>query len=195
MRKIVLALMVAVIGLLAACIDTVVPQQTQQANFTGIPYTLNVASVEIAEDYKTSKVPPHVEGSADMPPAATFRDWVSSRIAAGGKTGRAEVVISDASIIRHDLPRQTSGIQGYFTTEQTQEFKGSLQVQIKIYDDRNILPISTITVQSRVMHTLSEHAGPADQKTLCHNMSIELLKQLEPELDRNIHEHFSTFLM
>lgn len=187
--------MLLLVGLLTACTETVVPQPPQQASFKGPSYVLNVASIDIAEDYQTSKVLPHVEGHADMPPAAVFRDWVAQHVSAGGRAGRAEVVISDAGILRRDLPKQTSGIEGYFTEEQTEEYKGSLQIEIKIYDDRNILPVAQISASSRAMHTLGEKAGLEDHKALYHNMSIELVKVIEPEIEKNIRAHMSNYLM
>ncbi len=195
MRKILFAAVVLILGLSTACHDTYVPPKPQPLSFTGTPYTLKVASISIVEEYRPSSTLPHVEKLSDITPNEAIKEWATSRILAGGTTGRAELVIKDAHIVKRNLPKQKTGIEGYFTEEQTEEYKGALEVELKIYDDQHTLPVASLRVSSKNLRTLGENATVIQRKNLYHEMSVELVKLIEPELERNIQQHFSNYLM
>jgi len=194
MRKTIFTVMVLCMGLVSACEQTYVPQKPQ-INFGGTPYVLNVATINIVEDYRSSKELPNVEKLADITPAEAVRQWAAARLVAGGKTGYAEVVIDDAHIIRKELPKQKTGIEGYFTSEQTEEYDGALEVEIKIYDERHTLPVASIHVTSGSSRTIGENATLVDRSNTYHDISVELIKLLETELDKNIRQHFTNYIL
>src|SRR5262249_6132855 len=147
MRKILMLILFSLLAAQTACEQTYIPPR-KQVSFSGAPYGLNVASVNVVDEYKSSKRPPHVELLSDMPPAEAIKQWVSSRLIAKGQNGYAELVIKDAYITKQELPKQKTGIEGYFTTEQTEQYDGRLEMEIKLYDGVNILPVASIHVVS-----------------------------------------------
>ncbi len=195
MRKIMGVMTLIAVGLLSACEQTSVPEAKPQMNFSGMPYTLNVATIHVVEDYKSQKEPPHVEKRANITPAETVKEWAAARLVAGGKAGYADVVIEDAHIIKKDLPKQKTGVEGLLTSEQTEAYDGGLEVEIKIYDEQHTLPVASIHVKSKSTRTLGENATLVERNNTCSDISAELIKLLEPELDSNIRSHFTRYLL
>lgn len=190
MRAFMLVLM-----FLAACTQTPVPRENSDVVFSGPVYRLNVARIDVVDEYQSSRMLPHVELLASPSPAETVKRWSDTHLVAGGGTGYAEVVVKDAHILRKNLPKQKTGIEGYFTNEQTEEYDGQLEVTLKIYDGTRILPVATVDAMSRSMRTLGEDASLEDHKNTYHDISTELIKSLEPELDKNISDNFGKYLL
>lgn len=179
----------------SACQETVVPHYNPTITFNGPSYALNVAQINILEDYQSSKVLPHVEKLASITPAQAVKQWASSKLSADGKTGYAEVSIEDAHILKKDLAKQKTGIEGLFTSEQTEEYDGALEVEIKIYDGVHVLPMAHISAKSESMRTLGEDSTVLDHQNTYFDITEELIKSLELELDRNIERNFKAYLV
>lgn len=194
MRKIATMLLFCLLGITSACEQTYVPQKPQ-VSFSGEPYILNVASMNVIDEYKTSKTLPHVEGLSDIPPSEAIHQWAAARMIAKGQSGYAEIVIKDARITRKTMPKQKTGLEGYFTTEQTEEYSGRLEVEIKIYDGASSLPVAHLSTYSQSSLTLAENATLVDHSNAYHQISVDLIKALEPQLDRNIRGHFGKYLL
>lgn len=194
MRKIPFLVILFFSGLLSACEETAyVPQHP--VSFEGTSYVLNVSAINIVEEYHSQSQPPHVEKLSDIPPAEALKQWAAARLVAGGKTGYAEVVIKDAHITKKNLPKQKSGLEGVFTAEQTEEYDGALETDIKIYDGQHVLPVASIHAVSHNSRTLAENATLVDRSNTYHEMSVELIRTLEVEMNKNIREHFEKYLM
>jgi hypothetical protein len=191
MRNIILA---AVLLLLAAC-EHKLPPKPAELNFAGPPYTLNVSSIRMAEDYVPRKLPPHVEYLFDVPPAEAIQQWVKARLVATGQKGYLEVDIRDASVIRKDLPKKETGLAGLFTKEQTEEYDGKLDMTLKIYNGHKLLPVANVHVTAQRTQTLREDATAEDRKALYRQMTADLMNDLTAELDKNIRQYFANYLM
>ena len=177
-----------------SCNQTYLPKK-QEIGFSGKPFVLNVANITVIEEYTTSKKLPNVEGLSDITPSDALKKWVSDRLVAGGNKNTAEVVITDAHINKKQIPKTKSGVEGYFTNEQTEEYFGELAVEIKIYDERRNLPIAKINVSSKNTRTLPENATIIDHENIYHDMSIELMTLLENSLNQNIKDHFGNYII
>ncbi len=174
MRYIMAAL---TLSFLAACTQApVIPYEP--LDVSGPPYRLNVASVNVVKDYISPKRLPNVEHLADVSPAQAVKKWAAERLIAGGSINTLEVDVKDASILRKDLPKKTSGIEGAFTTEQTEEYDGSLEVEIKIYNAGSVLPVAHLSVAAHQVMTLPDDAAPIDREHLYHRMTVELMKTI-----------------
>ncbi|HEU5047795.1 MAG TPA: hypothetical protein VFT64_08135 [Rickettsiales bacterium] len=194
MRKIAIAPMVLFLAGLSACNDTAVPYK-EPVSFAGEQYTLNVAGVNVVDEYQSSKELPNVELLSDITPAQAMRQWSDERLVAKGNTGRAEVVIKDAHIVQKSLPKKKSGVEGYFTTEQTQELNGRLEVEIKIYDGISALPLAMVQASSESSMTLPENATIMDRNKAYHAITVELVHRIEPPVVQGIQGHFGKFMM
>lgn len=179
---------------LAACTQPEL-MQIEPLDVSGPVYHLNVASVTIAKDYTAPHSLPHVEYLADIPPAEAVRKWASERLIADGQQNSLEVTIKEASILRTDIPKQTTGIEGAFTTEQTEQYNGTLDVEIKIYTPQSALPAAHLEVKAHQLLTLPDDAAPIDREHVYHQMTVELMKQVLPQLDDNIRRYFGNYIM
>ncbi|WP_049974365.1 hypothetical protein [Azospirillum sp. B4] len=95
------------------------------------PITLNVAEIEVVNDYVSPMKPPNIEYQLQLTPAEVVRLWVQDRLKAAGSSGKARVVIKNASIVEVNLPR-TTGVKGWFTTDQSQRYDGRVDVEIQV---------------------------------------------------------------
>ena len=190
MRKTIIAALL----LATACTQTYIPPKPD-IDFSGTPYLLNVANITVVNEYISSGQLPNVEKLADITPTDLITKWEGSKLVAAGHSGYAELVIKDAHIRKHDLGKKKTGVEGYFAKEQTEEYDGGLEVELKIYDGKKTMPVASLNAAAKNSRTLREDANIIDHNTLYHEMSVELLKLIEPELDRNIHEHFGRFLV
>ncbi len=190
MRKTIIALML----LATACTQTYVPEKPE-IDVSGTPYLLKVEKFSVVDEYIPSNVPPNVEKLADISPTDLIKKWANARIVAAGQTGYAELVIKDAHIIKKDLGKKKTGVEGYFAKEQTEEYNGGLEVELKVYDGKKTMPVATLHTSSKNTRTLREDANIIDHNKLYHEMSVELLRLIEPELERNIREHFYNYLV
>lgn len=189
----VVAFLVSLI-LLTACEHTM-PEPRAELNFTGSPYRFNVERVDIDEDYVAARRLPHVDHLADISPSQAVRQWVGQMIAAEGKAGRLEINIKDASVVKKSLPKQKQGIEGWLTKEQTEEYDGTLEVEVKLYSPRKILPVARAEAVAHVSHTLREDATLLDRKNMYHQMTVELMQSLQMEMDKNLRLYFANYLM
>jgi hypothetical protein len=185
----------ALLLLFTACEHAVPPKPPEALDFSGAPYRLNVGTIEVVKDYISPHGPANVEYLADVPPAKAIKQWVVARMVAAGRTGSLEVDIKDASIVKKDLPKKKHGLEGWFTKEQTEEYDGTLDVEMKIYSGHKALPVAHIEVSAFQSHTLREDATLVDRQALYHQMNVELMGQLNAELDKNIRQYFVHYLV
>ncbi len=89
--------------LVAACADEDVPFIPPISFAQQPPIALNVATVEVVDEYVPPKTLPNVEHAAPTPPYRAVREWAGQRLKAAGTTGYVRVGIRDASIVRKPL--------------------------------------------------------------------------------------------
>ena len=71
-------------------------------------------------------------------------------------------------IVKKDLPKQKTGIEGMLTNEQAEQYDGTLTVALKIYTSQNVLPIGRLEVTARQSLTLPQNAAPVDRERAVH---------------------------
>ena len=71
------------------------------------PITLNVATIQVVDEYVPPKTLPHVEHAAPTPPYRAVRLWADQRLHAVGANGYVRVGIKDASIVEKQLIGQS----------------------------------------------------------------------------------------
>ncbi|MEI6556824.1 MAG: hypothetical protein WCO00_00330 [Rhodospirillaceae bacterium] len=90
---------------------------------------LDVATIDIVDQYRSPMAKPNVEQLAPNPPGQAVRRWAAERLRAVGRSGSAQIIILDASIVESQLARE-QGITAYFTTQQAQRYDGRVEVKI-----------------------------------------------------------------
>ena len=90
--------------LLAACVDDTPTKYAKPISFADEPpIRLNVATIEVVDDYVPPRKLPNVEHAAPTPPYTAVRTWANERLKAVGRTGYARVLIEDAHITQRHV--------------------------------------------------------------------------------------------
>ncbi len=124
------ATMIALTLVVSGCVTTPSHQQTQTSG--PIPkgvIALNVANIDIVDQYRPPQAKPNVDHLVPIPPIRAVHDWATGRLRAVGTGGSVQVIILDASIVEVQLPK-TQGIKGWFTTDQSQRYDGRIEVKV-----------------------------------------------------------------
>ena len=155
---------------------------------------LDVARVEIADEYQEPLRPPNVDHLFPTPPERTMRRWASDRLAATGTQGRyARFVIQDAHVIETELPR-TRGVRGAFTTDQTQRYDLSLKAAIEIREERGNFQTGFATAGVSRSRTVAENITVNEREKVWFEMLEQAMNELNAELERQIRTNMTRFL-
>lgn len=186
MRRLVLLL-----SCLLAPLALVRPALAQSGGFgfsATAPIVLDVAEVEVVETYVAPLKPPNIEHTLSVTPAESVRLWVQARLKAGGTVGKARVTIRQASIVEVQLPR-TTGIRGWFTTDQSQRYDGTLSVSIQIdQPNKNFIGSteSVVTSSKSVSEDTTLDQRQATWDGMVHDMARDLDGQLSQGIRANL---------
>lgn len=179
---------------LCAC-QTPVPEQERTISVEGPKYLLNVARIDVVDDFPAAyHSRTELKPGNDASLAKVMHDWVGTRLVARGADKSMEVRITQAAITKKDLPKQKTGLEGLFTKEQTEEYNGQLAVELKIYSPERTLPVAHAEIAAELTRTLREDATLEDRKALYHNMVADIMHEMDGSLDRNIHNYLGSYL-
>ncbi len=121
------------LGVLAGC-KSPPPQPTfPDLHFGGSALRLNVAALEIRDDYQPPYRPPNVEHLFPVPPLHALENWARDRLQAGGASGQARFTITDAGVVETELPRQ-EGLRAELTTQVSERYDMTLAARLEILD-------------------------------------------------------------
>ncbi len=181
-------------GLLAAC-DTAPPRPTYpDIRFTNEPpLRLDVAAVDIRNDFRPSFQPPNVEHLFPVPPARGAENWARDRLQVVGSQNRARFTIVNASVVEVELKKQTEGVRGALTTEPAQRYDASLEVKLEILDGHG-LALRTITVKAGRSHSVLEGITPNQRDQEWYAMTKDLLTDMDKQLEAEMQANFNLYL-
>ena len=174
-----------------------VPASAQQApgfGFTqGEPIILDVAEIEVSNDYVPPMKEPNVEHLVPVTPAESVRLWVQDRLKAGGSSGRARVVIRRASVVEVPLQR-TGGIKGWFTKDQSERYEGRLEVEVHVEQPGR--GFSGYTTASVVRTTsVAEDVSVAERERTWTTLVREMAQDLDQQLTAGIKANLSPVMI
>lgn len=190
MKKLLVFLLCA--GLMA-CQRAPLVANTQPFDVEGPKYRFNVSRVEVVDDFEKA-LRSRREVKPDVSLAETMHKWSDERLVAVGSENVLEVHITDADIAKKDVPKQKTGVEGFFTKEQTESYEGKLSVELKLYTPERSLPMAHAEISAEASRSLREDANVEDRKRIYRAMTAELMKQMDEALDRNIRQYFSAYL-
>ena len=137
---------------------------------------LNVASIEIENEWQPGDEPDHVESVAPETPLAALRQMAEDRLAAYGTSGRAVFVIEDASL-EHDGSSLT----------------GSFAVRLDVYSANGT---KAGFAEARV--TQSAHApsgGEAALRQALYNLTQALMNTMNVEFEYQLRRNLGEWLV
>jgi hypothetical protein len=92
---------------------------------------LDVAQVEVVDQWVPPRAPPHVDHRAPVEPREALRRMLTDRVQAWGRQGRARAIIEEASLIEERLPRQT-GLGALFSTQPSERYVLTLTARLEV---------------------------------------------------------------
>jgi hypothetical protein len=156
------------------------------------PFPLDVAVVDIVNDYRSPRRAPNAEHLFPVEPADAAMQWARDRLVAVGSNGSALFTVLQASAVEVPL-EQTTGVEGFFTDEQSERYDAIVEVRLEVKNAQG-MRTGTVTARAQRSMTVVEDATLNEREMTWYNLTEALMSDLNAELDRNIREHLAAFL-
>jgi hypothetical protein len=137
------------------------------------PIRLNVAQVEVRQQFLPSGLPPDISQDDPVQPVEVLRQTLQDRLKAFGSAGRAVAVIEDASLV-----------------EQDDTITGSLAVRLNIYTSANT-PAGFAAARVSRQHV--GHIG--DLRETLYDMTKQMMDAMNVELEYQIRRSLRDWLV
>ena len=151
---------------------------------------LDVEKIEIINEFKMPFKLPNVEHLVPISPGASAERWASDILRPIGKSGVAQFVITNGSVIREDLKIQ-KGIKGIFSLDQSKRFRANVNVRLEIFKDQKK---SVAQASASRSQTLREDASPNLQSRLWYNLVESLMESFNRQMRNQINTHLRIFI-
>lgn len=154
---------------------------------------LDVARINVVEEFRSPTHAPNVEHQMSMPPAQAVKIWANERLQAVGTSGQLDIVIQDASVKETNLPMK-QGVRGLFTDDQSERYDATLAVTLRLYDGVNAMSRAEADVRASRSRSVNEKASLADREKLWHELSSDLGRSLDSEGEKRLRQYFGNYL-
>ena len=179
---------------LAACETPVATQTLPELTYGHLStFTLDVADVHVAAKYLPPMKAPNVEHLFATPPGKALRRWAADRLKAGGRRGTARFLIINAAVTETRLKVDKS-FTGAFTKQQSRRYDATVEVSLEILDDKGFRKGFANARVSR-SRTLREDATINDRERMWFDLVEALMGDFNAELEKNIRQYLSGYLM
>ena len=189
MKKLFLAcgLMLA----LTSCADEPAPT-VLDARPTGEKIRLDVQVINMADRSSAQPLSSPYSGNHFTPTIdEAIKQWAADHMQAVGQSGRAIVIIKDASLSAEPLPMK-SGMDSWFTRQQSVKYVGHAQVSLEANGAEGYAITDASATRSV---TLPENPTPSEKQDAYYALINGLMKDLDANLQAGIHEHMNKFVI
>ena len=156
------------------------------------PLKLNVARIDIVEEYVPPMGTPNVDHLSPRPPLLATRRWGEERLEAVGSTGTARFVIVDASILEVPL-ETTEGWRGWFTTDQSERYDGRVEARVEVADEAGRRD-GYARVEVRRSKTVPEDASVSDREGVWFDLTEKMMASLNEEMEKQVRANLAPYL-
>ena len=156
------------------------------------PIRLDVAEVEYVQAYAPPQKAPNVEHLFPVRLSTVARRWAGERIVATGVTRVARVTLVNAAVVETALVKKT-GIEGAFTTDQSERYDGAVEMRIEIVDSRGAVEAQARAVANR-SRTVPEDITLNERDQVWFEMTEAMMRDLDRELELTILRHLAKFV-
>ena len=151
---------------------------------------LNVAKIEIINEYRMPFKAPNVEHLVPVAPSAAAERWAADVLKAVGTQGTALFVITRAAVTVEEL-KTKSGFQGLVSIEQSERYEAALEARIEILDGTRRL--ATARAGTTRTQTAREDTTPNQRAklwyTLVERVIIEFDGEMRKQADNFLKDH------
>lgn len=182
---------IAMLFLLAGCAegppDTQPPEMTF-ANFQ--PVELNVARIEVRNDYQPPMRDPNVEHTFQTPPYVAAENLVKKQLVASGMQNILRVIVADAPVIREELPT-IKGVMDSIEREPAELLKARVLLRFELVDERAPdIVIGRAQVIAKREKTLLEDTSLTDRDRAYFDLTEALMTDLNNGLTTSVKNAF-----
>lgn len=192
MRRSFLAICL-LLAVLPACQPAAPPPPPPLSFADYSPIHLEVASIDVVEEYRSPLQRPNVEHLFPTSPAEAVHIWVRDRLRAVGGGRTLQVIVKDASVTEEPLPR-TPGLKGTFTNDQSERYAARLEVEMRIYGEQGAMSEASINVVATRTDTAAEDFSLSAREALFERMVRDLMSILNAEIEKNLQQYFSNYI-
>ena len=179
--------------ILQSCALAPAPVPALALNFENLkPYLVDVAVVEVIEEYRSSFDDPYVEHLSPVTPMQGLRQWASARFRPVGSVGSLRINVTNASIIGKSLDTNKD-FKALFISEQGAEFSGTVAVTLDVLDTQGVT-VAHISAHASAVKTLAEDASLQDRDYVMFSLTDSLIEAFSGEASRQINQYFNLFL-
>ncbi len=182
----------AVLALLAGCSSPPPRPTFPDIRFTSeAPIGLDVATLEVRDEYQPPMRSPNVDHLFPVTPAHAAENWAHDRLKPTGKAGRVVFILRNASVIETELPK-TGGVSGAFTTQAAERYDLTLQATVQIVDAQG-LPVRTANVQAQRSQSVLEGITPNDRDRTWYDMTKAAMADFDSQMENEIRNNFGIY--
>lgn len=157
-------------------------------------YRLDVSRIDVISQYKSPYAPPNIEQDMPVLPERAMQRWAADRLVATGTPGHtAQFIITDAKVTDTKLPK-TPGLQGVFTTDQSDRYDSSFAARLVIRPDPGAIGSGEARANATRARTVAEGISVNDRHKVWFEIVEATMNDLNAELDRQIRDHLGRFL-
>ena len=183
-RLVRVGLVLGLVGL-AGCTVPVQRPSFPELTWTHLPpITLDVAEIEIIDATQSTGASPYVEHLFPLPPAKAAERWARDRLRAGGTANRARFIIQRGDVTEVNL-RQTGGLTGLLTKDQSERYDAELGVLLEIRSNTG-QRLGQVTTELRKSRTVAEDATLNEREAAWFSITEDLVKLLNTEMERTM---------
>lgn len=178
---------------LVACQAPALPPPLPELTYRHLdPINLDVGRIEIVEQYVPPLTAPNVDHKFPTPPSQAMRQWAKDRLNAVGEIRTARLVIKDASAIETKLETR-GGLRGAITKDQSERYDVTLDVVLEVRSERGAAVAFANAVVTR-SKTVVEDISLSDRERVFHEMTEEVMNEVNAELEKNIRQFLVQYI-
>lgn len=156
-------------------------------NFSNLtPIKLNVASIEVIDDYTPPMQAPNVEHLFATPFYDAVQLWAKQRLGMAGPEGFVRLTITEASVKEVSLPIE-QGLRGMLTRQQAYRYDARLAVQLEA-DAPGVDSRGYITVVAERSRTIVEGVSLAEKERAWHEITKSIMDDLDKSVERSLRQ-------
>jgi hypothetical protein len=178
---------------LAGCTVPVQRSSFPELTWTHLPpITLDVAEIEIIDATRPTGASPYVEHLFPLPPAKAAERWARDRLRAGGTANRARFIIQRGDVTEVNL-RQTGGLTGLLTKDQSERYDAELGVLLEIRSNTG-QRLGQVITELRKSRSVQEDASLNEREAAWFSITEDLVKLLNTEMERTMPEFLGRWI-
>ncbi len=155
-------------------------------------FDLDVAEIDIVNEYRPPLRSPNVEHLFPMSPGRAAVRWAKDRLRPVGNVRKASFIVRHASVIETQLSLE-EGVRGAITTEQAHRYEARLSIIIEIRSETRGKE-AYVEAEAIRVRTLPENSTINERLGMFHAMTQELMADANVQLERNIRQYLTKFV-